>query len=107
MSEEIFKKIRRAIDQHPILIFMKGNPSFPQCGFSGAVVRIFERLDVPYETRDVLADPELREGIKRFSNWPTVPQVYVKGRFLGGCDIVQELYANGDLERTVQQALGA
>jgi monothiol glutaredoxin len=105
MAEEIFGRIQREIDEHPILLFIKGTPSFPQCGFSGAVVRIFERLGVSFESRDVLSDPELREGIKRFSSWPTIPQVYVGGKFLGGCDIVRDLYAAGDLEKTVKQAL--
>jgi monothiol glutaredoxin len=84
---------------------MKGNPTFPQCGLSGATVRSFEQLDVPFETRDVLADPELREAIKTFSSWPTIPQVYIGGEFVGGCDVVHELYQSGELESVVQKAL--
>lgn len=105
MAEAIFERIQKDIDENPILIFMKGNPTFPQCGFSGAVVRMFEQLGVSFATRDVLAEPELRDGIKRFSNWPTIPQVYVKGQFLGGCDIVRELFESGELEKTLQEAL--
>lgn len=105
MGGEIFERIQREIDENPILVYMKGNPDFPQCGFSGAVVRIFEHLGVPFETRDVLSDPELREAIKRFSNWPTVPQIYVGGKFVGGCDIVRELFESGELEKTVSQTL--
>ncbi|MEN8184822.1 MAG: Grx4 family monothiol glutaredoxin [Myxococcota bacterium] len=105
MSEAIFERIKSEIKQHPIMIFMKGDRVFPQCGFSGATVRIFEGLGVPFETRDVLSDPELRDGIKRFSNWPTVPQVYVAGEFIGGCDIVHELHQQGELAKIVQQAI--
>jgi monothiol glutaredoxin len=105
MSDAILERIRDEIRKHPILIFMKGNPTFPQCGFSGATVRIFEQLDVPFETRDVRADPELREAIKTFSSWPTIPQVYIGGEFGGGCDVVHELYQSGELESVVQKAL--
>lgn len=104
MADEIFERIRKDIEQHSVLVYMKGTPAFPQCGFSGAVVRIFERMGVPFEARDVLADPELREGIKRFSSWPTIPQVYVRGQFVGGCDIVRELYEKGELEAVLKQA---
>lgn len=107
MAAEIFERIQREIDENPVLIYMKGTPTFPQCGFSGAVVRMFEELGVPFESRDVLADPELREAIKRFSNWPTIPQVYINGKFLGGCDIVRELHERGELAQTVKQALNA
>jgi monothiol glutaredoxin len=86
---------------------MKGNRSFPQCGFSAATVEIFEQLGAPFETVDVLADMEIREGIKRYSNWPTIPQVYINGKFVGGCDIVRELYESGELEPMVKQAIGA
>lgn len=104
MSEAVFERIEQEIRQHPVLIYMKGDRLFPQCGFSGATVRIFESLGAPFETRDVLQDPELREGIKRFSNWPTIPQVYVAGEFIGGCDIVHELYQQGELARIVEKA---
>jgi monothiol glutaredoxin len=105
MSEATVERIREDVRAHPVLIYMKGTPTFPQCGFSGATVRIFERLGVPFETRDVLPDPELREAIKRFSSWPTIPQVYIGGEFVGGCDIVHELFESGELERLVGKAL--
>ena len=105
MSDATLERIREEIRKHPILIFMKGDRTFPQCGFSGATVRIFEQLGVDFETRDVLVDPELREAIKVFSSWPTIPQVYIGGEFVGGCDIVHELHESGELERIVQKAL--
>jgi monothiol glutaredoxin len=105
MSDQVFERIREDVQQHAVLIFMKGDRVFPQCGFSGATVRIFESLGVPFETRDVLQDPELREGIKRFSNWPTIPQVYVAGEFVGGCDVVHELYQQGELAQIVGKAI--
>jgi len=101
------EKIQATINSNKIVLFMKGNRSFPQCGFSAATVEIFEALGAPFETVDVLADNEIREGIKRYSNWPTIPQVYINGKFVGGCDIVRELYENGELEPMVKQALGA
>ena len=104
-EQGIQERIRSDVEAHPILIYMKGNPTFPQCGFSGVTVRIFEMLGEPFETRDVLADPELREGIKRFSSWPTIPQVYVGGEFIGGCDIVRELFERGELHDVVKKAL--
>ena len=105
MSEAISERIRRDVEKHPILIYMKGSPAAPQCGFSAATVRVFQELAVPFETRDVLADPELREAIKRFSSWPTIPQVYLGGEFVGGCDIVRELSESGELAELVRKAL--
>jgi monothiol glutaredoxin len=90
--------IKSAIANNKVMIFMKGTRTFPQCGFSAATVQIFEQLGVPFATADVLSDPELRDEIKRYSNWPTIPQVYINGKFVGGCDIVRELYENGELE---------
>jgi monothiol glutaredoxin len=104
MSEAI-ERIQSAITGNRICIFMKGNRNFPMCGFSAATVQIFEQLAVPYETVDVLSDPELREQIKVFSNWPTIPQVYIDGKFVGGCDIVRELYETGELQDVVKSAL--
>jgi len=103
---EAIERIQSAITRNKVLIFMKGNRNFPQCGFSAATVDIFEQLGVPYETVDVLEDMEVREAIKRYSNWPTIPQVYVNGKFVGGCDIIRELHESGDLEPMVKQALG-
>ena len=100
------EQIQSAIKQNKIVLFMKGNRNFPQCGFSAATVQIFESLGAPFETLDVLADQELREAIKRYSNWPTIPQVYIDGKFVGGCDIVRELYESGELQELVKTALG-
>jgi monothiol glutaredoxin len=104
---DVAEKIQSTINGNKIVLFMKGNRSFPQCGFSAATVEIFEQLGAPFETVDVLADMEIREGIKRYSNWPTIPQVYINGKFVGGCDIVRELYESGELEPMVKQAVGA
>ncbi|MBU6281855.1 Grx4 family monothiol glutaredoxin [bacterium] len=105
MESNVNDRIRDAIASNKVLIYMKGNRSFPMCGFSAATVEVFEELGVPYETVDVLKDPEIREGIKRFSNWPTIPQVYVAGKFIGGCDIVREMHAAGELEPLVREAV--
>jgi monothiol glutaredoxin len=101
------EKIESAIKNNKVMIFMKGSRSFPQCGFSAATVAIFEQLDVPFATADVLSDPELRDAIKSYSNWPTIPQVYVDGKFVGGCDIIREMHESGELEPLVKSALAA
>jgi len=93
----ISEKISAEITSNDVVLFMKGNPVFPQCGFSAAVVEIFGRLRIPFKSVDVLEDMEIREGIKQFSNWPTIPQLYVKGEFIGGCDIIREMFENGEL----------
>lgn len=100
------EQIKSAVAGNKILIFMKGNRNFPQCGFSAATVQIFEQLGVPYETIDVLSDPEIRDQVKAYSNWPTIPQVYIDGKFVGGCDIVRELYETGELQTLVKGATG-
>src|SRR5271163_3984446 len=105
MSEAI-ERIQAAISGNKICIFMKGNRNFPQCGFSAATVQIFEEIGAPYGTVDVLSDPELRDQIKAYSNWPTIPQVYIDGKFVGGCDIVRELYETGELQTLVEGATG-
>src|SRR5713226_2007555 len=105
MSDAI-ERIQSAIGGNKIMIFMKGSRHFPQCGFSAATVQIFEELGVPYETADVLTDPELRDAIKRYSNWATIPQVYVYGKFVGGGDIIRELHESGELAPMVKAALG-
>ena len=107
MSDSTSDRIRESIESNKILIYMKGSPSFPMCGFSAATIEVFEELGVPYNTVDVLKDPEVREGIKRYSNWPTIPQVYIAGKFVGGCDIVREMHANGELAPLVKDALQA
>lgn len=91
------ERIKALVDGNDIVLFMKGVPAAPQCGFSAALAQILEKLDVPYESVNVLADPFIREGIKEFSNWPTIPQLYVKGEFVGGCDIVREMFQAGEL----------
>lgn len=103
----IMERIRSDVQNNKILIYMKGSPAMPQCGFSAATIDVFNDLGVPYETRDVLQDPELRQSIKEFSNWPTVPQVYVNGQFIGGCDIVLEMHQRGELRPIVDEALKA
>ncbi len=103
---DVTEQIRSAIANNKILIFMKGTRSFPQCGFSAATVQVFEELGVPFETVDVLADMDVREGIKRYTNWPTIPQVFINGKFIGGCDIIREMYESGELEPMVKEALG-
>ena len=92
-----FDRIKQDISANDVVLFMKGTPVFPQCGFSAAVVQVLSHLGVPFKGIDILADPELREGIKVFSNWPTIPQLYVKGEFVGGCDIIREMFETGEL----------
>ncbi|MGL5064175.1 MAG: Grx4 family monothiol glutaredoxin [Microcoleus sp.] len=107
MSTEAHQKIDELVKQNKILVFMKGNKLMPQCGFSNNVVQILNTLGVPYETVDVLADPEIRQGIKEYSNWPTIPQIYINGEFIGGSDIAIELYQKGELQEMVEVALAS
>lgn len=100
----IHDQIKNVVDTNEVVLFMKGTPQMPQCGFSGQVVQILDYLGVPYTGVNVLADGELREGIKSFSNWPTIPQLYVKGEFVGGCDIVREMFQSGELTDHLAQA---
>jgi monothiol glutaredoxin len=93
----VTQRIQDEIDGNEIVLFMKGTPVFPQCGFSAAVVQVLSEIGTKFKGIDVLEDPSLRQGIKEFSNWPTVPQLYVKGEFVGGCDIVREMYDTGEL----------
>lgn len=97
MDNAVFDRIRAEIDENPVVLFMKGTPVFPQCGFSAAVVQVLTHLGVKFKGIDVLQDPGLRQGIKDFSSWPTIPQLYVGGEFVGGCDIVREMYQTGEL----------
>jgi monothiol glutaredoxin len=94
----VFDQIKQETTDNPVVLFMKGTPVFPQCGFSSQVVQILSHLAVKFKGVDVLADPSLREGIKAYSDWPTVPQLYVKGEFVGGCDIVREMFESGELQ---------
>lgn len=97
MDASIRDRIQGEIDAGSIVVFMKGTPSFPQCGFSAVVVQVLNHLGVEYKSVNVLEDPSIRQGIKDFSNWPTIPQLYVKGEFVGGCDIIREMYETGEL----------
>jgi monothiol glutaredoxin len=96
-------RIQQAIDSADVVLFMKGTPAMPQCGFSATVTQILNYLGVPFQGVDVLQDPEIRQGIKDFSNWPTIPQLYVKGEFLGGCDIVREMFETGELRQILAE----
>jgi monothiol glutaredoxin len=107
MADDVVKEIENEIRNNKIMIYMKGNPSFPQCGFSAATIEIFEELDKPFHTVDVLSEPAKREAVKRYSNWPTIPQVYIDGKFVGGCDIVREMFTSGELQRLVDKAFAS
>ena len=97
MSDSVEARIETLVKSNPVVLFMKGTPLFPQCGFSSTAVAILERLRVEYESVDVLSDAEVRQGVKAYSDWPTVPQLYVGGEFLGGSDIMMEMYQAGEL----------
>jgi monothiol glutaredoxin len=103
MDTMVQDRIQQEISDTPVVLFMKGSPVFPQCGFSAAVVQILSQLGVKFKGIDVLSDPEVRQGIKEFSSWPTIPQLYVKGEFIGGCDIVREMYETGELKEVFEQ----
>jgi monothiol glutaredoxin len=107
MTPETKEKIDNLVQQNKIMVFMKGNKLIPQCGFSNNVVQILNTLAVPFETVDVLSDAEIRQGIKEYSNWPTIPQVYIDGQFVGGSDILIELYQKGELQQLVEVALAS
>ncbi len=92
-------QIKELINNNKVVLFMKGSKTFPMCGFSGQVVHILNELECDYETVNILEDDELREGIKQFSNWPTLPQLYIDGEFVGGCDIITEIYESGELAK--------
>ena len=99
----VFEQIRGEVEGHDVVLFMKGSPVFPQCGFSAAVVQILSHLGVKFKGIDVLQDPGLRQGVKDFSSWPTIPQLYVKGEFVGGCDIVREMFQTGELQELLAE----
>ena len=107
MTPEVKAKIDQLVKENKIMVFMKGSKLMPQCGFSNNVVQILNTLGVPYETLDILADPEIRQGIKEYSNWPTIPQIYIDGEFVGGSDIAIELYQSGELQQMVEVALAS
>ncbi len=103
MADTISERIQSDIEKNDVMLYMKGTPMFPQCGFSARVIQILTHMGVPFQTANVLEDMELREGVKQFSQWPTVPQLYVKGEFVGGCDIVTEMYQSGELETLLKE----
>ena len=103
---EIQERIRKVIEENSVMLFMKGSPDFPQCGFSGRVVQILEACGAEFSSADVLTDPELREGIKAYSNWPTIPQLYIQGELIGGSDIVMEMHENGELKKKIDALAG-
>lgn len=103
MNDDLKTRIQQTIGKERVMLFMKGNKSMPQCGFSATVVQILNQLAVPYGTFNILADQEIREGLKEYSRWPTFPQLYVDGKLVGGCDIVRELHGKGELAALLQQ----
>ena len=103
MSQDINARIQGLIDASPVFLFMKGTPTFPQCGFSATVVSILDHMGVQYDSANILEDAELRQGIKDFSSWPTIPQLYVKGEFVGGCDIIREMFQAGELRSLLKE----
>jgi monothiol glutaredoxin len=107
MSNPVFERIEADIKANPVVVFMKGTPVFPQCGFSARVVQILSHMGVPFKGVNVLEDMEIREGIKEFTNWPTIPQLYVQGEFVGGCDIITEMFQSGELSGLLKDKGGA
>tara|TARA_Y100001958_G_C20775400_1_gene249386 strand:+ start:231 stop:554 length:324 start_codon:yes stop_codon:yes gene_type:complete len=103
MNIEIKKNIQNLIEQHDVCLFMKGTPESPQCGFSMAVSNVLKHLNVKFKGVNVLEDPNLRQGIKDFSDWPTIPQLYVQGEFVGGCDIVKDMFEKGELKKVFEE----
>ena len=104
MDPNTKSQIEKLVAENEVVLFMKGTKHFPQCGFSATVVEVLKRTGTPFHDVNVLQDPHIREGIKAFSDWPTIPQLYVRGQFIGGCDIVREMYQNGELEPLLKNA---
>lgn len=104
MTNPVFERIQKDLNENDVVLYMKGTKQVPQCGFSSVVVQVLERLGVKnFKDVNVLADPEIRQGIKDFANWPTIPQLYLKGEFIGGSDIVREMYQSGELQQLMQE----
>ena len=103
MDENLKNKINNELKENEVCLFMKGTPDVPQCGFSLAVANVLKHLEVKFKGINVLENTDLREGIKKFSDWPTIPQLYIKGEFIGGCDIVKEMFENGDLQKKLEE----
>ncbi len=102
MDNPVFERIKQDVTSNDVVLYMKGNAAFPQCGFSSAVVQILNHLGVSFKDIDVLSDPSLRQGIKDYASWPTVPQLYIKGEFIGGADIAREMFQNGELQALLE-----
>lgn len=104
MDQNAQSTIDQQVKSNPIMLYMKGSPTFPQCGFSGRVVQILSTYQTPFESCDVLQNQAIREGIKQYSDWPTIPQLYIKGQFIGGCDIINEMHESGELKSLLTSA---
>ena len=102
IDNPVVERIKSEVEANDVVVFMKGTPVFPQCGFSAAVVQVLTHMGVKFKGIDVLQDPGLRQGVKEFTSWPTIPQLYVKGEFVGGCDIVREMFQTGELQELLQ-----
>jgi len=100
------EKIRKQVEDNPIILYMKGTPQFPQCGFSGRATQLLNACGAKFASVNVLAEPDIREGIKQFSNWPTIPQLFIKGQLIGGSDIMMEMYQKGELQKLVAEVQG-
>jgi monothiol glutaredoxin len=105
MSDNVLAKIDEQVKDNKVIVYMKGTLLFPQCGFSAHTVEILQSYGIPFETVDALSDPAIREGIKQYSNWPTIPQVFINGKFVGGCDILHEMHERGELAPLLKAAL--
>ena len=103
MNENIKQKIDNIVSENEVCLFMKGTPEVPQCGFSSAVSNVLKHLEVNFTGIDILEDSEIREGIKEYSDWPTIPQLYIKGKFVGGCDIVKEMFEKGEIQNVLKE----
>lgn len=103
MENIIFERIKKEINDNDVVLYMKGTAAFPQCGFSAAVVQILSQLGVPFKDINILEDAALRQGIKDFTQWPTIPQLYIKGEFVGGCDIVREMFTSGEFQDLLKE----
>jgi monothiol glutaredoxin len=104
---DVSQRIKETVNSNRVMLFMKGNRDFPQCGFSGRAIQILQALGAQFETADVLTDDQIRQGIKEYSNWPTIPQLYIGGEFVGGSDIMMEMYENGELKKKLSEAPSA
>ncbi len=106
MAGDVMNQIKSDVESNKILIYMKGTPASPQCGFSAATIKLFSSFNVPFATRDVIANNDLRQNVPQFSNWPTFPQIFINGKLVGGCDIVHEMNERGELAPLIQEAFG-